>query len=77
MECREVSFDYGARTVLHGISLTIGEGDFVGVIGSNGAGKSTLIKVLSGVLRPSQGVVTLNGVDMRSLPQEKWPHNLR
>lgn len=57
--------------MLHGISLSIGEGDFVGVIGANGAGKSTLIKVLSGVLRPSQGVVTLNGVDMRSLPLKK------
>jgi iron complex transport system ATP-binding protein len=71
LECREVTFDYGARTVLHGITLSIGQGDFVGVIGSNGAGKSTLIKVLSGVLRPSQGIVTLNGVDMRSLPLRK------
>ena len=71
VECRDVGFDYGARTVLHGISLSIGEGDFVGVIGSNGAGKSTLIKILSGMLRPSQGIVTLNGVDMRSLPLRK------
>jgi iron complex transport system ATP-binding protein len=71
VECREVGFDYGTRTVLHGISFGIGEGDFVGVIGSNGAGKSTLIKVLSGVLRPSQGTVTLHGVDMRSLPLRK------
>jgi iron complex transport system ATP-binding protein len=71
VECREVGFDYGARTVLHGISFSIREGDFVGVIGSNGAGKSTLIKVLSGVLRPSRGVVTLKGADMRSLPLKK------
>ncbi|MGO9120319.1 MAG: ABC transporter ATP-binding protein [Desulfomonilaceae bacterium] len=71
LECSDVSFRYGSRTVLHGISLSIGQGDFVGVIGPNGAGKSTLIKVLSGVLRPSQGVVTLNGVDMRSLPPRK------
>ncbi|MGO9119298.1 MAG: ABC transporter ATP-binding protein [Desulfomonilaceae bacterium] len=71
VECREVSFDYGSRPVLHGISFSIEEGDFVGVIGSNGAGKSTLIKILSGMLRPSQGIVTLNGVDMRSLPLRK------
>ena len=71
VECRDVGFDYGARTVLHDISFSIEEGDFVGVIGANGAGKSTLIKVLCGALRPSQGVVTLNGVDMRSLPSRK------
>jgi iron complex transport system ATP-binding protein len=71
LECRDVGFHYGARTVLQSISFSVREGDFVGVIGSNGAGKSTLIKVLSGALRPSQGLVTLNGVDMRSLPLRK------
>jgi len=71
LECSDVGFVYGARAVLHGISLGIGKGDFVGVIGPNGAGKSTLIKVLSGVLRPSEGVVTLMGADMRSLSQKK------
>jgi len=71
LECRDVSFGYGSRTVLHGICFSIREGDFVGVIGSNGAGKSTLIKVLSGVLRPSEGIVALNGTDMRSLSKRK------
>ncbi|MBI5252695.1 MAG: ABC transporter ATP-binding protein [Desulfomonile tiedjei] len=71
VECRDVSFGYGTRTVLQGISLGIAEADFVGVIGPNGAGKSTLIKVLSGVLRPSEGVVNLSGADMRSLSRKK------
>jgi iron complex transport system ATP-binding protein len=71
VECRDVSFGYGARTVLQGISFSIREGDFVGVIGPNGAGKSTLTKVLSGLLRPSEGVVTLMGADMRSLSKRK------
>ncbi|MGB6067576.1 MAG: ABC transporter ATP-binding protein [Desulfomonilaceae bacterium] len=67
VECRDVSFAYGETPVLHGINLSIGDGDFVGVIGPNGSGKSTLTKVLSGLLCPSEGVVTLNGADMRSL----------
>jgi iron complex transport system ATP-binding protein len=67
LECRNVSFGYTGRAVLDGITMTIGTGDFVGVIGPNGAGKSTLVKVLSGLLCPSMGIVTLNDVDMRSL----------
>ena len=67
LECRNVSFGYTGRAVLDGISVTIGAGDFVGVIGPNGAGKSTLTKVMSGLLCPSEGIVTLNGADMRSL----------
>lgn len=67
LECRNLSFGYTGRTVLDGISIAIGEADFVGVIGPNGAGKSTLIKLLSGLLSPFQGVVTLNGMDIRSL----------
>jgi iron complex transport system ATP-binding protein len=70
LECRNLSFRYPGRTVLDRISLTIRENDFVGVIGPNGAGKSTLIKVLSGLIRPSEGVVDLEGVDIRSLSRK-------
>jgi iron complex transport system ATP-binding protein len=71
LECRDVSFGYGARTVLQGMSFGIGDGDFVGVIGPNGAGKTTLTKVLSGLLRPSEGVVALMGADMKSLSKRE------
>ncbi len=67
LECRNVSFEYAGRAVLEGITVTINEGDFVGVIGPNGAGKSTLVKILSGLFSPSQGIVHLNGADMRTL----------
>lgn len=76
LECREVSFAYGERPVLHGINFSIRNGDFVGVIGPNGAGKSTLIKVLSGVLRPLEGVVALNGADMKSFSKREVASNL-
>lgn len=47
--------------VLKGINITLMPGQMLGVIGKNGAGKSTLLKVLSGVLRPDEGMVSLNG----------------
>jgi iron complex transport system ATP-binding protein len=67
VECQNVHFGYADRPVLDGVSLTIHEGDFIGVIGPNGAGKSTLIKTLTGLRVPSQGSVHLNGVDVRHL----------
>ena len=48
---------YGGREVLHGIDLSIAPGELVAVLGSNGAGKSTLNRAISGVLRPSRGVI--------------------
>ena len=47
---------------LNDISFTVEKGDRVGVLGFNGAGKSTLLKVIAGVLKPTKGSVTVNGV---------------
>ena len=54
---------FESRALKH-ISLTIGDGEFVGVIGHTGSGKSTLITHLNGLLRPAQGTVFVNGVDL-------------
>lgn len=67
LECHDVRFSYGARTVLEGICLAVHTCSFVGIVGPNGSGKSTLIRVLSGVLKPEQGAVTLEGRDMVAL----------
>ncbi len=52
---------YESRTVLRGISFDIKPGDCVGLIGRNGCGKSTTLKLLTRILRPNSGTVTVNG----------------
>ena len=58
---------YGEFCALDGVSLAIDAGEFVSIIGPNGAGKSTLINVLTGVLRPTAGVVTFKDRDVSGI----------
>ena len=53
--------EYIEKTALNGISLTVNKGDFLGFAGPNGAGKTTMLKILSGILHPTQGTVSVNG----------------
>lgn len=55
---------YGQATALRGVSLRVGTGQAVGIIGSNGAGKSTLLNCISGLVRPRQGSVDFDGSDI-------------
>lgn len=59
VELKNISFSYSKNEVLKDVSMSINEGDFVGVIGPNGSGKTTLLKVLTGILRPKKGSVFL------------------
>ena len=52
---------YEQFRALNGVSFEINKGEVIGIVGSNGAGKSTLLKVISGILRPTEGSVSLNG----------------
>jgi iron complex transport system ATP-binding protein len=61
---RGLGAGYGGDRVLHGVSLTVPRGDFVGILGPNACGKSTLIRVLSGVLAPEEGTVEVGGLDV-------------
>lgn len=58
-----VSKRYGQLTVLRQLNFSIESGEIVGLLGPNGAGKTTTLKALTGVLPPSQGVVTVDGSD--------------
>ena len=61
---RDLVKHYGDVQVLHGVSLTVREGEFVSIIGPNGAGKTTLVNVLTGLLRPTSGSVLFKGRDV-------------
>jgi branched-chain amino acid transport system ATP-binding protein len=64
LEARDVRKFYGDVCALDGVSLAIGDGEFVSIIGPNGAGKTTLVNVLTGVSRPTSGSVTFKGRDV-------------
>lgn len=67
LEARNVTFSYGARLVLDGISLSVPRGRVLALLGPNGCGKSTLIKLILGLLRPQGGAVLLDGCDVSRL----------
>jgi ABC-2 type transport system ATP-binding protein len=54
---------YGGRPALAGFDLTVAEGEIVGLVGRNGAGKTTFVEVVTGLIRPDAGQVTVGGVD--------------
>jgi branched-chain amino acid transport system ATP-binding protein len=62
---------YGKSHILHGVSLTVGRGEVVGLLGRNGVGKSTTLKTIMGLVNPSQGRVLLEGNPITSLPPHK------
>jgi sulfonate transport system ATP-binding protein len=64
VELSGLSKTYGRRTVLDGLSLQIGAGQFVAVIGRSGGGKSTLLRLLAGLDAPSAGAIKLEGQDV-------------
>jgi branched-chain amino acid transport system ATP-binding protein len=64
LEVKNVHSYYGNIHALKGISLEIEKGEIVTLIGTNGAGKSTTLKTISGIVRPRQGSVLLNGEDL-------------
>ena len=72
LEVRNVSFAFGGVKALDDISLTVNEGEILSIIGPNGAGKTTLFNVISGLLRPPQGDVLLDGQSLKG----RAPHRI-
>ena len=64
LELHDVHVRYGNIRSLQGISLRVGQGELVAVIGSNGAGKTTTLRTISGLLRPSGGAITFEGAEI-------------
>jgi branched-chain amino acid transport system ATP-binding protein len=66
-----VSAGYGAVPAITDVSITVGEGEAVGLLGANGAGKSTTLRAISGLVRPTSGSITFFGTNIASLPAYK------
>src|SRR6202041_3340919 len=64
LRVEHISKRYGAVTALTDVSLRLGRGEVLGLIGDNGAGKSTLIKIICGFQQPTSGRIILNGEDV-------------
>ncbi|QVQ53733.1 branched-chain amino acid ABC transporter ATP-binding protein/permease [Spiractinospora alimapuensis] len=61
LEVRDLTRTFGGVTAVHGVSLDVNAGEILGLIGPNGAGKTTMFNMISGVLQPTSGSVTLRG----------------
>lgn len=68
LEIKDLNVFYGAIHALKGISLTVGDGELVSLIGANGAGKTTTLHTISGLLTAASGSVLLDGRDLQRVP---------
>ncbi len=68
VETQNLTRRFGSKTAVNGINVQVPEGEFFGFLGPNGAGKSTTIKMLVGLLRPSDGIAKIGGIDVWANP---------
>lgn len=70
IELRNLCKQFGRFTAVRNLDLTIVQGEIFGFIGPNGAGKTTTIRMMGGILAPTRGSVTINGVPMARQPEQ-------
>jgi len=66
---------YGESHILHGVDLTVGEGEVVTLLGRNGAGRTTILKSIVGLVGRRSGSITINGVETVTLPTHRIAHH--
>ncbi len=67
----DIAAGYGTFQALFGVSLEVKAGEAIGVIGPNGAGKTTLMRVISGLIRPTSGRISMEGADLLATPAHR------
>ena len=70
IELKELSKQFGSRTAVDKLTLSVEQGTVFGLLGQNGAGKTTTIKILCGLLTPSSGNALVEGISVTAKPQE-------
>lgn len=68
LEVADIAYAYAGAQAVRNVSLTVGQGEIVALLGANGAGKTTSVKMIAGVLRPRGGSIALNGVQLAGAP---------
>ena len=68
IEFENVSFSYGNRLILDNINFKINEGQIFGMLGPNGVGKSTIFNIITGLIKPKNGKIKINGEDVTQYP---------
>ena len=70
LELDRISVEYRQMRALRRVSMTVGRGEIVALIGANGSGKSTILKTISGLIRPSGGAITYRGEEITGMEAE-------
>ncbi|WP_211357447.1 ABC transporter ATP-binding protein [Sphingobacterium allocomposti] len=71
LKASQIRKSYGQLPILRGVDLSVEKGEIVSIVGASGAGKSTLLHIIGTLDRPDEGLLTINGVDIRHLSEKK------
>ncbi|MBB3660320.1 branched-chain amino acid transport system ATP-binding protein [Rhizobium sp. BK650] len=74
LEVQGLNAWYGESHILHGIDMTVGEGETVTILGRNGVGKTTTLRTITGIVRARKGRISFAGTDMMQVPLHKTAH---
>lgn len=77
IRCIDVHKSFGAKTVLDGLDLEVRDGECMVIIGGSGTGKSVLLKHIIGLLKPDQGTVLINDIDITRIRKERELNEIR
>lgn len=74
LEVQGLNAWYGESHILHGIDMTVGEGEMITILGRNGVGKTTTLRTIIGIVRARKGKISFAGTDMMQVPLHKTAH---
>lgn len=74
LEVSNLNAWYGESHVLHGVDMTVGEGEMITILGRNGVGKTTTLRTIMGIIRERKGEIRFGGQDMLGVPLHRTAH---